>query len=329
MGLNIGFLLMMKLCTWKKFEQSFQQREKMKIPPYLKPGDTIGLICPAGAMPIEKAQTAINVLQEWGFKIITGTSVGSSHYYFSGTDDDRLADLQSMMDDTSVKAILCARGGYGTGRIVDRLHFKKFKKHPKWIIGFSDITVLHCHLLSRYKIASLHAPMAAAFNDDQYTNPYVQSLHEALIGKKTRILSASHPFNRYGRVEGILAGGNLSLLTHLIGTSSDVNMDGKILFIEDTGEYLYNVDRMLYQLKRNGKFEKLAGLIVGGFTDMKDTNTPFGKSIEEIINEVIKDYNFPVCFSFPISHEKENFAVKIGLKYKLSIKKNTISLQEL
>ena len=301
----------------------------MKTPPYLKAGDTIGILCPAGYIPLERVQTAINVLQEWGFKIVSGLTLGNQHNYFSGTDDERLSDLQAMMDDDSIHAIFCARGGYGTGRIIDRIKFKKFKKHPKWIIGFSDITVLHCHLFSNYKIASMHAPMAAAFNDGQYTNEFVQSLHEALLGKKIQIESAPHPLNRQGSAKGTLVGGNLSLLAHLTGTSSEIDMKNKILFIEDIGEYIYNVDRMLYQLKRNGKFDKLSGLIVGGFTEMKDTETPFGKSIEEVIREVIEEFDFPVCFSFPVSHEKENYALKIGLEYKLSIKKRRTSLSEL
>ena len=301
----------------------------MKIPPYLKPGDTIGIICPAGYMPLEKAQTAINVLQEWGFKVVTGITVGNQHNYFSGTDEERLSDIQEMMDDNSINAILCARGGYGTGRIIERINFKKFKKHPKWVIGFSDITILHCHLFTNYKIASLHAPMAAAFNDEQYTNEFVQSLHEALSGKKSQIRSAPHPFNKPGAVKGTLVGGNLSLLAHIVGTTSDINTNNKILFIEDIGEYIYNVDRMLYQLKRNGKLERLGGLIVGGFTEMKDTEIPFGKSIEEVIRDVVEEYSFPVCYSFPVSHEKENYALKQGLKYKLIVKKERTTLQEL
>ncbi len=301
----------------------------MIIPPYLKPGDTIGILCPAGSMSIEKAQTAINVLQEWGFKIVTGITLGNQHSYFSGTDDERLSDLQEMMDDDSINAIFCARGGYGTGRIIDMLSFRKFKKHPKWIIGFSDITVLHCHLFSNYKIASMHAPMAAAFNDEQYTNEFVQSLHEALLGKKIQIISAPHPFNREGTIKGTLVGGNLSLLAHLTGTPSDINTKNKILFIEDIEEYIYNIDRMLYQLMRSGKFDELGGLIVGGFTEMKDTKVPFGKTIEEVIREVIDEYSFPVCFSFPVSHEKENYALKVGLKYKLSVNENRTTLQEL
>ncbi len=302
----------------------------MITPPYLSKGDTIGLVCPAGYMAREKAQTAIDVLQQWGFNVRVGNTLGSySTNYFSGTDKERLDDLQQMMDDDDVKAVMCARGGYGMSRIIDKIDFKKFKKHPKWIIGFSDITVLHCHLFSNYKIASLHAPMAAAFSDDGYKNEFVQSLHKAMIGETANYHCDAYPFNRNGKASGRLIGGNLALLAHLVGTGSDINTKNKILFIEDVGEYIYNVDRMLYQLKRAGKLDKLAALVVGKFSDMKDTTTPFGQTVEEVIRDVVKDYDYPVCFHFPVSHEKENYALKIGMKYKLDVNPTVTSLKEL
>jgi len=292
----------------------------MIIPPYLQKGDTIGLVCPAGFMPMEKIQTAIETLQHWGFTIETGRTLGgTSTNYFSATDSERLNDLQIMLDDKNVKAIMCARGGYGTTRIIDHLNFKKFRKNPKWIIGFSDITVLHSHLLANFKTASLHAPMAAAFNDDEYKNEYVQSLFQALVGTNANYRCEKHLFNREGKVSGILVGGNLALLAHLIGTNSDIKTKNKILFIEDIGEYIYNVDRLLYQLKRSGKLDKLAGLIVGKFSDMKDTDRPFGKTTEEAIRDIVEEYDYPVCFNFPVSHEKENYALKIGVKYTLDV----------
>ncbi len=292
----------------------------MIIPPYLQKGDIIGLVCPAGFMPLEKVQTAINTLQQWGFNIKAGKTIGGgSNNYFSATDDERLNDLQEMMDDKNIKAIMCARGGYGTGRIIDTLNFKKFKKNPKWIIGFSDITILHSHLYAKYKIASLHAPMAAAFNDEEYKNEYVQSLYHALVGTDANYKCEGHEFNKPGIANGRLVGGNLALLAHLIGTSSDVNTKNKILFIEDIGEYTYNVDRMMYQLKRSGKLNKLAGLIVGKFSDMKDTERPFGQTAQEVIRHVVKDYDYPVCFNFPVSHDKENYALKIGMRYTLTV----------
>ena len=299
------------------------------IPPYLKPGDTIGILCPSGYMPYAKAAMAIETFAEWGFHIVPGKTLGSQFNYFSGTDEERLTDLQQMMADANIKAIFCTRGGYGMGRIIDRLNFKKFKKNPKWIIGFSDITVLQSHLFSHYKIASLHAPMAAAFNDGEFNNQYIQSLHNALIGRKANYITTASDFNQKGKASGILVGGNLSLLAHLVGTSSDMKTKNKILFIEDVGEYIYNVDRMMYQLKRSGKLEKLAGLIVGGFTEMKDTTTPFGQTAEEVIRNVVKEYDYPVCFNFPVSHEKENYALKIGVAYKLSVSATLAVLKEL
>lgn len=298
------------------------------IPPYLSQGDTIGIVCPSGFMPLEKAQTCITILQEWGYKVRVGTTVGSQHNYFSGTDEQRLNDLQTMMNDSTIKAILCGRGGYGMGRIIDQLSFKKFIKNPKWIIGFSDITILHSHLYNRYNIASLHAPMAAAFNDDEYKNLYVQSLKNALAGVKSNYFTTHHQYNKTGAAKGKLVGGNLSLLCHLTGTASDINTDNKILFMEDVGEYIYNVDRMLYQLKRSGKLDKLSALIVGGFTDMKDTTTPFGKDVYDVINDVVKDYEYPVCYNFPVSHNKENYALKIGVNYKLQVKDDGAVLKE-
>lgn len=301
----------------------------IKVPPYLQKGDTIGIVCPAGYMAAEKVQTAVNALQDWGYKVKLGKTVGgNSATYFSGTDEERLIDFQQMLDDEEVKTVLCARGGYGTGRIIDKIDFKKFKKKPKWIVGYSDITVLHSHLYSNYYIASLHAPMAGAFNEEGYTNEYVLSLKNALEGKKIKYIIPVHPFNKKGEAVGELVGGNLALLAHLIGSGSDSKTKGRILFMEDVGEYSYNIDRMLYQLKRSGKLSKLAGLIIGGFTEMKDTERPFGQPVNEIICDIIKEYDYPVCFDFPVSHTDKNYAVKIGVGYKLKVGKSKVLLEE-
>ncbi|MDP4263041.1 MAG: LD-carboxypeptidase [Bacteroidota bacterium] len=301
----------------------------IKTPPYLQPGDVIGIVCPSGAMPVEKTSECVRVLnEEWGFRTKVGKTIGTQFNYFSGTDEERLNDFQQMIDDDEVKAILCARGGYGMTRIIDKISFKKFKKNPKWIIGYSDITVLHSHLYANYYISSLHAPMAAAFNGAGYINRFVQSLRNALEGKKAKYTADPHEFNKKGEAIGELAGGNLSLLAHLVGTDSDSKTRGRILFIEDIGEYLYNIDRMLYQLKRSGKLSKLAGLIVGGFTDMKDTERPFGQTAYEIIRDAVSEYDYPVCFGFPVSHGKENYALKIGVGYKLRVGKSKVMLEE-
>jgi muramoyltetrapeptide carboxypeptidase len=301
----------------------------IRIPPYLKNGDTIGLVCPAGYMAKEKTDRCIAALNDWGYKVKIGNTVGGeSKTYFSGTDDERLADLQHMMDDPSISAILFGRGGYGMGRIIDRIDFTRFKKLPKWIIGYSDITILHSHIYSNLYISTMHAPMAGAFNDEEPNNPYLLSLKNALEGKKAKYQLKPHPFNRKGEAIGELIGGNLSLLAHAIGTDSDLKTKGRIFFLEDVGEYNYHIDRMFYQLKRSGKLSKLAGLVIGGFTDIKDTERPFGKNVYDIIHDIIKDYDYPVCFDFPVSHSTRNYALKIGVGYKLRVGRSKVLLEE-
>jgi muramoyltetrapeptide carboxypeptidase len=298
------------------------------LPPYLKKGDTIAVVCPSGFMPYEKAATCINVLQQWGYKVKTGKTLGGQFHYFSGTDEERLQDLQTMMDDPDVNAILFGRGGYGMSRIIDQVDFKKFRKSPKWLIGFSDITVLHAHIYRQFNIATLHAPMAAAFNDGESDNEFIQSLRKALKGSAANYSCAPHKLNRNGKTEGELVGGNLSLVAHIIGSRSSFNTKGKILFLEDVGEYIYNIDRMMIQLKRNGMLDGLAGLIVGGFTEIKDTITPFGSDAQEVIHSHIKEFSYPVCFDFPVSHDKNNYALKVGVKHGLVVGKVKTTLKE-
>jgi muramoyltetrapeptide carboxypeptidase len=298
-------------------------------PPYLKKDNTVGIICPSGYMPYQKAQTCIDTLQQWSFKVKIGKTLGNQFNYFSGTDEERLSDLQIMMDDEEVKAILCARGGYGLSRIIDRLDFERFKKNPKWIIGYSDVTILHAHIYSKFNIASLHSPMASAFNNGGAENEFVQSLKKALCGEANNYSCNTHALNKPGEAEGSLIGGNLSLLVHLIGTQSDIDSKSKILFLEDVGEYLYNVDRMMMQLKRSGKLENLTGLIIGGFTEIKDTTIPFGQSAYELIFDKVKEYNYPICFDFPVSHTERNYALKIGVNYRLKVNEEKVGLKEL
>ncbi len=301
----------------------------IKVPPYLKTGDTIGIVCPAGYMTAEKTETCVSTLRSWGYKVKVGRTVGSSSQtYFSGTDRERLKDLQQMIDDREVNAVLCGRGGYGMGRIIDKLKLRKFRKHPKWLIGYSDITVLHSHLYANYKISSMHAPMAAAFNEEGYRTPYVLSLKQALEGRPMDYGCAGHEFNRRGTAEGELVGGNLALLAHLTGTDSDIPTKGRILFIEDVGEYLYNIDRMMHQLKRSGKLAKLAGLIIGHFSETKDTERPFGSSAYEIVRALVDEYKYPVCYGFPVSHTAENVALKIGFPCRLRVDEKEVRLQE-
>lgn len=276
-------------------------------------------------MDAAKAAECIRVLKQWGFNVRTGDTLGgASDNYFSGTDEERLQDLQRMLDDDGIQAVLCGRGGYGTGRIIDRISFKKFRRRPKWVIGYSDITIFHNHVYRNFGIAGLHAPMAAAFNDNGYKNRYVRSLRQALGGEKACYTVLRTRYNRRGTAEGPLVGGNLSLLVNAIGTRSDMQPKGKILFVEDIGEQKYNIDRMWCQMKRSGKLSQLAGLIIGRFTDLQDTTRPFGEDIKDLLWDRVKEYDYPVCFDFPVSHDKENYALKVGGNYRLTVDKKVL-----
>jgi muramoyltetrapeptide carboxypeptidase len=300
----------------------------IKIPPYLKKGDTIGIVCPSGTLSAKKAATCIETLEAWGYKVKIGKTLGTQHHYFSATDEARAADLQEMLDDKNVQAVLCGRGGYGMSRIIDALDFKTFKKHPKWVIGFSDITLLHNHFTQALKTASLHAPMAAAFNNGGSNNEWVLSLKHALQGKKANYKAATHALNRLGKATGKLVGGNLTLVAHAIGTVSGLQTKNAILFLEDIGEYKYNIDRMMLQLKRSGMLKNLAGLVVGGFTQTKDSDPAFGATVYEIIEAAVTEYNYPVCYDFPVSHDKENYAIKHGMEYALEVTAKKVILKE-
>ena len=301
----------------------------MTVPTYLKRGDTIAICCPAGYMAADKVKNCITTLQQEGYHVIVGENIGSrSNNYFSGTDKERLKELQRFLDDKNIDAILCARGGYGISRIIDKLCFKKFLKHPKWLIGFSDVTVLHTYLFTNYKIISLHASMAAAFKGIE-ENENIKTMLAALKGKKALYDIDANSSNKTGTAKGKLVGGNLSLFTNGIGTSSDVNTNDCILFLEDLDEQLYHIDRMFVQLKRSGKLKKLAGLIIGGFSDLKDTERPFGTTIYDIVLDLVAEYDYPVCFDFPVSHAENNLALKHGMKHQLIVKDDGVSLIEL
>jgi muramoyltetrapeptide carboxypeptidase len=299
------------------------------IPKALQTGDTIGITCPSGHLPIERTIFTKQTLASWGYNVIMGSTVGSSHFYFSETDDRRLFDLQSMLDDDNIQAILMGRGGYGLSRIIDRLDFTRFRENPKWICGFSDITVLHSHIQTRFGIATLHSPMCAAFKADNAQSGDILSLQQAWLGQTLKYEFASNFHNRQGEAEGIVVGGNLAILAHLSGSSSQMDTDEKILFIEDVGEYLYNIDRLLLNLKRAGTLNHLKGLVCGGFSDMKDTDRPFGQEIYEIIMDKVSEYDYPVCFDFPAGHIDTNFTLQLGMKHALHVGNKTTMLQAL
>jgi len=287
-------------------------------PPSLLPGNRIGILCPAGSIPMEKVTICAQILESWGYQVHIGKTVGTKFGHFSASDMDRQNELQSMMDDAEIHAILCARGGYGLSRIVSSLDFNKFKANPKWVIGFSDITVLHA-AIQKHGIQSIHGPMSAAFGKGDVGLPFINALKSILEGETLPIDAKPHTANRLGSSKGQLVGGNLCLFTHLIGSENQVDTNGKILCIEDVGEYHYNVDRMLIQCKNAGLLDGLAGLVVGGFTDMKDSSADFGETVIEIIQRLTKNTAYPICFDFPISHDLENKPIQLGGAYHLSV----------
>lgn len=289
----------------------------MVAPPPLIAGDKVALVASARKVSPQEMQPAIDLLTAWGFEVVKGMYLYDEENQFAGSDSQRWADLQMMLDDPSVKAILFARGGYGTVRIVDKLDFTRFIRNPKWLIGFSDITVLHSHIHQHVKCETLHAPMA--INVPATPAQVLEKVRTLLTGGSVTYDLGSHLFNRIGKVKGELIGGNLSLLYALAGTPSDLHTKGKILFLEDLDEYLYHVDRMMMNLKRTGKLKGLKGLVVGGMTDMKDNAIPFGKSAEEIIYDAVKEYDFPVCFGLPAGHVTENNPLVFGRKVSLEV----------
>jgi muramoyltetrapeptide carboxypeptidase len=277
---------------------------------------------------MEKVTICAQILESWGYRVHIGKTVGTKFGHFSASDMDRQNELQSMMDDPEIHAILCARGGYGLSRIVTALDFTKFKAHPKWVIGFSDITILHA-AIHQEGIQSIHGPMSAAFGKGAAGLPYILALKEMLMGKEQSVQAASNPANQLGIAEGTLVGGNLCLLTHLIGSKNQLITKGKILCIEDVGEHHYNVDRMLIQCKNAGLLEGLAGLVVGGFSEMKDDASEFGETVTEMIQRLTKGANYPICFGFPVSHELENMPIQLGANYRLTVSSDSSVLTKI
>ncbi len=311
-----------------------EEKRKMMVPPFLKRGASIGICSPAGHISISEIEAAVKMLQSWGFEVRIGTSVGKQWNTFGGTDEERLADLQQMVNDPSLAAIMCARGGYGMVRIIDKLDFSLLRKFPKWVLGFSDITVLHSHLNRAVRVASMHCKMCNSFPDDPLQADAEQmqaiySIRENLSGSKNYSFPSPIP-NRMGVAEGELVGGNLRTLENLAGTASDLKTEGKILFVEDTGEYLYSIDRMFWNLLRTGKLNTLAGLVIGGMKIRPDDpGEEFGISLADIIMEKVKEFNYPVAFGLPVGHQKNNVAVKCGVRYRLSVHAEETNLEEL
>jgi muramoyltetrapeptide carboxypeptidase len=322
------------LLSMKKVVAAKEEKHLIKIPPYLKQGSVIGITSPAGFITMEEVQPAADLMKSWGFDVKYGDTIGKRDFTFGGTDEERLKDLQQMLDDKNINAIMCARGGYGSIRIVDKLDWKKFIQHPKWLIGFSDITVLHAHIFSNCHVASIHSKMTNSFPKDWNTAEPIQietinSIRAALSGERMKYIITTNASNKTGVATGVLIGGNLKTLETLAGTKSNIKTDGCILFVEDTGEYLYSIDRMFWNLKRTGKLKNLKALIIGGFRiKPDDPGEEFGRTIQDIVLEKVKEYNYPVCFDFPVGHQKNNFALKCGVKHQLKITTEEVTLTE-
>jgi muramoyltetrapeptide carboxypeptidase len=305
---------------------SIMTNTKLISPPFLKPGDCIGIVAPARKISAAEHSPAISQLESWGLKVKLGKHIYAESSQYAGTDEERLADMQQMLDDTEVKAIIAARGGYGSVRIIDKLDFTKFCQHPKWIAGFSDITVFHNHVQTHFGIQTLHSTMPINFGKDAAST---ELLRKALFGDLDEYILNTQPINRNGKSKGILCGGNLSLLYALADTPSDIDTTGKILFLEDLDEYLYHIDRMMMQLKRSGKLSQLSGLIIGSFSEMKDNTIPFGKTAEQIILDAVSEYNYPFCFGFPAGHGAKNFPIFMGREAELTVDDKNVTLKNL
>jgi muramoyltetrapeptide carboxypeptidase len=291
----------------------------MKIPPSIKPGDKIRIISPAGKVKEEHVLPAVEWLQNQGYKVELGKHVFANHFQFAGTDKQRLDDLQTALDDPETAAIICSRGGYGTVRIISKTDFTKFVENPKWLAGFSDITILHA-CMNNLGVATIHGAMPRYFFDEKGNqNENLNTLMKLLTGEKVNYSIETAQTGRYGKVSGELVGGNLSIISSLQGTKYEIDTDGKILFLEDIDEFLYHTDRMIHQLKLSGKLDNLAGLIIGDFTDMKDNESPFGKSVHEIVQEAVEEFGYPVCFGFPAGHDKKNLALAFGKTWEMEV----------
>ena len=295
----------------------------MKIPPYLKKGDTVAVVCTARKFFPEDAKPAIDLLESWGLKVKLGKTIGLDSCQLGGTDTERAADFQEQLDNDNIKAIWCARGGYGTVRIIDLIDFTKFKKHPKWVMGFSDVTVLHSHI-NTLDVATLHSIMP--FTVPKAPEEVKQTFKNALFGIKNSYIIPSKSYDRKGVAKGELVGGNLSIIYSLLGSKSSIDTKDKILFIEDLDEYLYHVDRMLQNMKRNDYFKNVKGIIVGSMRDMHDNEIPFGQNEVQLITEIVKDLNIPIAFEFCAGHQKDNRTLMLGSHVDFEVNETEIKL---
>lgn len=286
-----------------------QSQQNMITPPYLQKGDTVAILATARKNIDSNLKPTLDLLHSWGLEVVIGSTIGLDLNQLAGTDEQRAADFQQQLDNPNIKAIWCVRGGYGTVRMIDLLDFTKFKQHPKWVIGFSDVTVLHNHLNTMgYK--SIHGVMPVSV--PKATPDAIGSLKKSLFGEPLSYAVGPDKMNRFGKATGELVGGNLSILYSLLGSQSAIDCKDKILFIEDLDEYLYHIDRMMLNLRRNGCIENLKGIVIGAMTKMKDNDIPWGKNALEIVDDVTKKYSIPVIFNFPAGHIQDNRALIMG-----------------
>ena len=297
----------------------------MKKPDYLQNGDKVAIVCTARKISKAGIEPAIKLLTSWGLEVEVGETIGRENHQFAGTDEERAQDFQQFLDDENIGAIFCARGGYGTIRVMDLLDFSEFEKRPKWIVGYSDITVLHAFINCNLGIETLHATMPVNFSSNAQLA--LQSLRKALFGEKISYNFKTHNLNRFGEASGEIIGGNLSIIYSLSGSKSQVKTEGKILFLEDLDEYLYHIDRMMVNLKRSGLLKNLKGLVVGAMSEMNDNEVPFGKTAEEIINEQLAEFDFPLCFGFPAGHIHDNRSLIFGRACQIEIDEKNCTLR--
>ena len=298
------------------FFQTGQAQTKTITPEFLQKGDTVGILATARKIDAVNIQPAVKLLESWGLHVVLGRTIGKAENQLAGPDWLRATDFQDMLDNPKIKAIWGAKGGYGTVRIIDRLNFTAFKKKPKWIVGFSDVTILHSHV-NNMDIETIHGIMAISAGT---ASPQaIETLRKSLFGEKLEYHIPAHPFNVQGKAKGEIVGGNLSVLYSILGSKSEIDYKGKILFIEDLDEYLYHIDRMMMNLKRNGYFDGLKAVIIGGMTSMNDNDIPWGKDSLQIIQDVLKGYDFPIIYNFPAGHIKDNRALILGKTMSIDV----------
>ena len=302
----------------------------MNLPNPLCRGDKVSLVATARKVSPSEVEPAVELLRSWGLQPFLSDGLFAADNQYAGSDEHRAHLFQSAINDPDVRVVFCCRGGYGTARIIDRIDFSPLARNPKWIVGYSDVTVLHSHIHTHLALPTLHATMPINIAHDDFDSPAVRSLHDCLFGVGDcayRFDTMTNPVNRAGHAEAVVVGGNLSILYSLIGTPSDIDTNGKILFIEDLDEYLYHIDRMMQALRRSGKLAGLKGLIVGQFTDMHDNAISFGRSVEEIVLDAVADYDYPVCFNAPFGHiGNANLALPLGVSASLSVSPATAHL---